>query len=150
MDGGVGVDGESGGIERRGAGVDRPHRRTISRRIKSSLLGLRHRRRAIDALRRTKTPDLLDIDEKELRDRTPGPDETVIASFEAAELKSAIERVSAIHQEVLILFFTQGLSYDETAEVLAVSIGTVKSRLNHARKSLRYELGAKAEERHDR
>jgi RNA polymerase sigma factor (sigma-70 family) len=108
------------------------------------------RRRAIDALRREKTPVLLDIDGRDRADRAPGPEQIAIASFEAAEIRSAIERIAAIHQEVLMLIFTQGLSYAETAEVLAVPVGTVKSRLNHARKSLRNELGAQAGERHDR
>ena len=108
------------------------------------------RRRAVDALRRTKAPILLDIDGRDRVDRSPGPEQIAIASFEAAEIRSAIERIAAIHQEVLMLIFTQGLSYAETAEVLAVPVGTVRSRLNHARKSLRNELNADAGERHDR
>ena len=108
------------------------------------------RRRAIDALRRTKTPVLIDLERRDQVDRAPGPEQVAIASFEAAEIRSAIARIAAIHQEVLMLIFTQGLSYAETAEILAVPIGTVKSRLNHARRSLRNELGATAGDGHDR
>jgi len=107
------------------------------------------RRRAIDALRRAQTPVLLEIDKSDRVDRAPGPEQVVIASFEAAEIRSAMARIAAIHQEVLMLIFTQGLSYAETAEILDVPVGTVKSRLNHARMSLRNELGANAGERHD-
>jgi RNA polymerase sigma-70 factor (ECF subfamily) len=108
------------------------------------------RRRAIDALRRTKTPLLVEIDERARVDRAPGPEQVAIANFEAAEIRSAIERIAAIHREVLMLIFTQGLSYAETAEILAVPIGTVKSRLSNARRTLRNELGERAGERHDR
>jgi RNA polymerase sigma-70 factor (ECF subfamily) len=117
--------------------------------IRSWVFGIA-RRRAIDALRRTKTPLMVDIDERDRVDQAPGPEETVIANYEAAEIRSAIERIAAIHQEVLMLIFTQGLSYAETAAILSVPVGTVKSRLSNARWSLRNELGARAGERHDR
>src|SRR6478609_275896 len=61
------------------------------------------RRRAIDALRRAQTPVLLEIDKSDRVDRAPGPEQVVIASFEAAEIRSAMARIAAIHQEVLML-----------------------------------------------
>jgi RNA polymerase sigma-70 factor (ECF subfamily) len=41
------------------------------------------------------------------------------------------------HRAVLELVFYQGLSLQETAEVCGVPLGTVKSRLNYAKASLR-------------
>jgi RNA polymerase sigma factor (sigma-70 family) len=41
---------------------------------------------------------------------------------------------------VLVLRYSDGLSYDEIAEVLKIPLGTVKSRLNTAIKALREEL----------
>ena len=105
------------------------------------------RRRAIDALRRRKTPVLLDLTGEDRVDRSPGPEEIVIARFSAAAINGAIARLAPIHQEVLMLIFTHGLSYAETAEVIAVPVGTVKSRLSHARRALRNELNAIGDDR---
>jgi RNA polymerase sigma-70 factor (ECF subfamily) len=41
----------------------------------------------------------------------------------------------------IVLREIDGLSYDEIAFSLGVAVGTVKSRLTRARKSLRHELG---------
>jgi len=41
------------------------------------------------------------------------------------------------HREVLTLFFLQDLSTDEIAQVLGISIGTVKSRLHYAKRALK-------------
>ena len=44
------------------------------------------------------------------------------------------------HQAVIVLYYLQGLTLQETAEVLDVAVGTVKSRLHYALRSLRGEL----------
>ena len=41
------------------------------------------------------------------------------------------------------MFDIMGLSYEETAQALAVPLGTVKSRLNRARLALKDELAGK-------
>lgn len=46
-------------------------------------------------------------------------------------------RISLPHREVLTLFFLQDLSIDEIAEVLGISVGTVKSRLHYAKRALK-------------
>ncbi len=68
------------------------------------------------------------------------PDETSFADRQA--LATALARLSVEHRDVVILHELQGLTYEETAAVLAVPVGTVKSRLHHAFVNLRREMGA--------
>jgi RNA polymerase sigma-70 factor (ECF subfamily) len=46
---------------------------------------------------------------------------------------------------VLVLRDVQDLSYEEIAQVIGCSLGTVKSRLNRARRALRDKLSAERE-----
>ncbi len=58
--------------------------------------------------------------------------------FEDAEqVHRALSRVSLAHREVLTLRFMDDLSLEQMAEVLAVPLGTVKSRLCYAKRALR-------------
>ena len=67
---------------------------------------------------------------------------------EAVVTQEFVDRVSACmqylndkHKEVLILRNVQNLTYDEIAQQLEISVGTVKSRIARARESLRGLLG---------
>ena len=53
------------------------------------------------------------------------------------QLHRAVERLSPMHRAVIVLREVEDLSYDEIAEELDISIGTVMSRLHNARKKLR-------------
>lgn len=61
--------------------------------------------------------------------------------YEQVELKGtvreALNRLSAEHRSVLVLREFQGYSYDEIASIIGCSLGTVKSRINRARQSLK-------------
>jgi RNA polymerase sigma-70 factor (ECF subfamily) len=66
-------------------------------------------------------------------------------SFEDAEqVHMALDKLPIRHREVLTLHFLGELSVEETAQVLAVPPGTVKSRLYHAKRSLRAVLEEEA------
>jgi len=56
------------------------------------------------------------------------------------ELQRAILTLALDQRTVLILVDVQGLSYNEAAEAMEVSIGTVKSRLSRARSRVRDAL----------
>ncbi len=56
------------------------------------------------------------------------------------QVHSAVERLSPDLRMVIVLRYTEGLSYDEIAEVLGCSPGTVASRLNRAHKALERRL----------
>ena len=53
-----------------------------------------------------------------------------------AELAAALRAVSPDHRETFLLVEVFGLSYRETADVLGVAVGTVKSRMFRARQAL--------------
>lgn len=53
------------------------------------------------------------------------------------EVRTAIERLPENQRQALILYCEEDLSYAEIAETMNVSIGTVKSRLFHAKRNLR-------------
>ena len=55
-------------------------------------------------------------------------------------LRAAIAALPAAHRETLLLKLQQQLSYAEIAEVLAIPVGTVRSRLHHAVAALRNHL----------
>jgi len=52
-----------------------------------------------------------------------------------------MEQLNEKHREILILRNVQNLAYEEIAEILGISVGTVKSRIARARESLREKLG---------
>jgi RNA polymerase sigma-70 factor, ECF subfamily len=52
------------------------------------------------------------------------------------DLPAAIAALASVHREVLLLRYQDDLSYAEIASVVGCSIGTVKSRLHHARRHL--------------
>lgn len=62
-------------------------------------------------------------------------------SIRSSEVREAIDRLPASHREVLVLIGVLGVSYEETADICGCAIGTVKSRLNRARKSVLHMLG---------
>lgn len=67
------------------------------------------------------------------------------ACLEAAELLDALHRLPAQLRETFLLHEVQELSLQEVANVLGKPVGTVKSRLFHARKLLRAALEGEQE-----
>ena len=55
---------------------------------------------------------------------------------QAALTGKALASLSVDHREILVLRHFEDLAYDEIADVLALPLGTVMSRLFHARKNL--------------
>lgn len=55
-------------------------------------------------------------------------------------VREAVAKLSPEHRVVIVLRYTEDLSYEEIAEVLACSRGTVASRLNRAHKILERRL----------
>jgi RNA polymerase sigma-70 factor, ECF subfamily len=60
-------------------------------------------------------------------------------------IESALARINPLFREVVVLRDVEDLSYEEIAEVLQISLGTVKSRILRGREALREELTARLE-----
>lgn len=59
---------------------------------------------------------------------------------DAAAVHAGLDKLSLPHREVLTLFFLKDLTINEIATVLGIPPGTVKSRLHHAKKTLKAVL----------
>jgi RNA polymerase sigma factor (sigma-70 family) len=75
-----------------------------------------------------------------VRDKDGGP----AASAEREELRSIVrDGIAALppkHRSVIVLFYLHGRSINETAEILGIRPGTVKSRLHFGLRALRARL----------
>ena len=87
-----------------------------------------------------------DDDERdyEITAEDPSPSEAVETAECAQRFWRAFEALSARDREILALRHFKDLSYREIAESLGVPEGTVMSRLFHARRRLRDQLGGDA------
>jgi RNA polymerase sigma-70 factor (ECF subfamily) len=64
----------------------------------------------------------------------------LLASETRDRVRSAVETLSPDMRMAVVLRYTEGLSYEEIAEVMGCSAGTVASRLNRAHKALERKL----------
>jgi RNA polymerase sigma-70 factor (ECF subfamily) len=105
------------------------------------------RRQAWKTLRRQKTlATAFDDDELEtLYASDPEPEAALFAQVDREELIAALERISPIYREVLLLRYSHDFSYQEIASVQQVPLGTVRSRLNAAKRAVRALLEAEKE-----
>lgn len=101
------------------------------------------RNRAINTQRRY-APDFVPLDESSFSADTT-PLEKVERKSQQQALQAAIQQLPPFHQEILVLIFYHQLSGPEVAEVLGVTVGTVKSRLHRAKEMLRRVLQSMGE-----
>jgi RNA polymerase sigma-70 factor, ECF subfamily len=73
-------------------------------------------------------------------DSSPGPDRISEGKELISIIQSKMADLSMEHRQVLLLRFSENLSYEEMSHVMDSSVGTVKSRLNRARAILRKKM----------
>ena len=76
----------------------------------------------------------------DIADEGPAPGDALYADERAQQFWTAFRTLSARDREILTLRHFQDLSYQQCADTLSIPIGTVMSRLFHARRRLREAL----------
>lgn len=96
------------------------------------------RRLAIDA-RRSRLARPAEVSDAVL-ESAPGREDTAESAVSALDVRRAVRTLSPEHRAVLVQIYFRGLSVGETAEVLGIPAGTVKSRSYYALRVLSRNL----------
>jgi RNA polymerase sigma-70 factor (ECF subfamily) len=104
----------------------------------------------LDRRKRTRNKQHLSLEEyieleensvaRQIEDPAPAPGMVAELNERHDLLQHAIAALPDYQRAMIVLYHTEGLSYEEIAVVLNLPIGTVKSRLNRARLTLREKL----------
>ena len=78
--------------------------------------------------------------QRQVADDGDTPEESLMRKEQKSEILRALDTLSEEHKAAIILRDVKGLSYEEIAEILELSLGTVKSRINRARNQLKTEI----------
>lgn len=107
----------------------------------------------IDFLRhQSRTPDSDSMDQMaengfEARDTSPTPEEAALHSESDTQLQQALDSLPDDMRTTVILYALEQQRYEEIADIMHVSVGTVKSRLNRARAKISSYLEAHREQK---
>ena len=97
----------------------------------------RHRRAEVEL---DKNPEESRNWKEVIPDRGRSPFEEAFNSEQHIMIEAALKRINPIFREAVALLDISDLAYEEIAEILGVSLGTVKSRILRGREALREEL----------
>jgi RNA polymerase sigma-70 factor (ECF subfamily) len=97
----------------------------------------RHRRAEVEL---DKNPDESRSWKEIIPDRSRSPFDEAFDSEQHLMIEAALKRINPIFREAVALRDISDLAYEEIAEILGVSLGTVKSRILRGREALREEL----------
>jgi RNA polymerase sigma-70 factor (ECF subfamily) len=111
----------------------------------SWILTMAHRR-AVDRVRASQAGHDRDtrIGIRDLEDGRDNTAETAEIRIESERVKRAMTQLTELQREAITLAYYGGYSHSEVATILAVPIGTVKTRLRDGMIRLRDEMGVRA------
>lgn len=96
------------------------------------------RNHAVSRLRKKrKTIDLDAIDEFRLASDSETIEDDFVFQYDAASVHRGLGGLSTNHREVLALRFLEQLSYEEIANIVDCSVGTIRSRIHYAKRMLK-------------
>ncbi|MBK1783754.1 ECF RNA polymerase sigma factor SigK [Prauserella cavernicola] len=109
--------------------------------VRTWALTIAHRR-AVDRVRSANSAT-----EREVRDGLANPhrdfdevSDAVLAGFERAEVRTALQSLTAPQRQAIVLAYFEGHTYAEVAVLLELPVGTVKSRMREGLFRLRTSL----------
>lgn len=76
----------------------------------------------------------------QIRSDDYNPEDDANAETESFYIQKAINSLNEIHREIIVLRDIEELDYEEIAKTLDIPLGTVRSRINRARESLKVSL----------
>ncbi len=103
--------------------------------VRTWLFGIAHNL-GITALRRKRALALDEFTADRLTDPGPDPADLAALASDRERLAQAMQALPAAHRAVIELVFDHGLAQAEVAQVLDCPLGTVKSRLHYALRTL--------------
>ena len=112
----------------------------IATNLAISELRKRKRRRLVSLTGLLTSDDGHEARDFDAADERPLQDVNLVDSEKRAVVKRAISTLPEKYRAPLVLRDVEGKSYDEIAEILRTSEGTVKSRINRARNFLRVKM----------
>lgn len=90
--------------------------------------------------------EYMELDEssvaRQIEDPSPTPDALMEERERAQVLQQTINSLPEYQRAMVTLYHSQQKSYEEIAEIMELPIGTVKSRLNRARLSMKEKLSS--------
>ncbi len=103
------------------------------------------RNRCYDELRRQGRYQVLSMDDDAVEvvvsfagaSEAPSQEDAAYWLLLQLDVREAMERLPELQRQALILYAEEELSYAEIATAMDTSVGTIKSRIHHAKKSLR-------------
>jgi RNA polymerase sigma-70 factor (ECF subfamily) len=110
------------------------------------LLGVA-RNKAYSLLRRRRDEELDEEKAAEIEDEADTPEVALQKRAKSDILRACLDRLSAAHREVIDLVYYHDKSIDEVAEIVGAPVGTVKTRMYHARKRLAEFIADAGEDR---
>lgn len=97
----------------------------------------RHRRREVEL---DHTPEQTRDWKEIIPDGSRSPYDVALDREQHLMIEAALEQINPIFREAVVLRDIMDLSYEEIAEIIGVSLGTVKSRILRGREALRERL----------
>ena len=97
----------------------------------------RHRHREVEL---DHTPDEARDWKETIADGSRSPFDVAFDREQHVMIEAALEKINPIFREAVVLRDITDLSYEEIADVLGLSLGTVKSRILRGREALREQL----------
>lgn len=101
------------------------------------------RNKLVDRVRRSSQLTFTD-ETPDIADDTPDAQTVIEASQNADLLRACLDKLKKVHLAAIRLAFFDDLPYDDIAAIEGVPVGTVKTRIFHAKKALMHCLGRRS------
>lgn len=98
------------------------------------------RNKLVDRFRKSSRVSVVE-EVPEMVDEGPDPEAVAIASNDASRVRACLAKLKEAHRAVIRLAFFEDQSYDQIAEIEGIPVGTVKTRVHHAKQLLMRCLG---------